>query len=631
MAKNFLKNFGHSIGYILFKRIFFAYLFFMLILASYQSYKEYVFAKELINKDMITAKNAFYDVLATSVWHFSEETLNKSVQAILSSKAITGIAIITPSNEVMILEGTVKKENQKYKSFVFQKSENIQFIDSLFSYSFELIDQVNSPNEVLANITFYTQELKVFDIIKENLFLIAMNAVLSLLTLWLLFIYFANKVLAKPLEKMIDAAERFEQDDDVRMDIKLHVKEKTELHILAQAFNKMSAKIAEDIINLKQLNMIQEKQKKDLVEANKYKNDFLANMSHELKTPLNSINVISSVMMKNRKGELKEEHVKNLGIINGCGNDLLFLINDVLDISKLEAGEIILNEETLDFRKTMQSLQDMIAPQAKEKNLRFEYTCDASIDYIYSDEQRIKQIVKNLLSNALKFAGDGGIYLKVKNEGENVRIVVQDEGIGIPQDKLEHIFDRFKQVDGSTTRKYGGTGLGLAICKELSVLLGGDITVNSKENEGTSFEVVLPKKSDQVQRQETPTSESSSNTSDNSTHNSNSNVMLLHNDPLAFMGLVVQLNNTTQLTQMSDLMQMVKEIKSKTYGVIIIDTQVLSASELQKVLTRLPHSLILVHDGSLQLDESLKDKPKGVFEKPVDTEKLYETISSLLK
>ncbi|AXH09461.1 hypothetical protein CP960_10380 [Malaciobacter halophilus] len=245
---------------------------------------------------------------------------------------------------------------------------------------------------------------------------------------------------------------------------------------------------------LKALAIELERQRKELIEANKYKNDFLANMSHELKTPLNSIIVISSVMKKNKKGKLDEEQVKNMNIINTCGNDLLVLINDILDISKIEAGEVALNLKKVDIQELIDSLYDSMYPLAKDKNLEFIKSFNIKNTEILTDESRAKQIVKNLLSNAIKFTEEGSVEIKIDENDEYIFISVLDEGIGISKDKLKNIFDRFKQADGSTTRKYGGTGLGLAISKELSQLLGGDIKVSSEVGIGSDFQVVLPKK-----------------------------------------------------------------------------------------------------------------------------------------
>lgn len=245
---------------------------------------------------------------------------------------------------------------------------------------------------------------------------------------------------------------------------------------------------------LKILALELERQRKELIEANKYKNDFLANMSHELKTPLNSIIVISSVMKKNKKGKLDEEQVKNMNIINNCGNDLLILINDILDISKIEAGELSLNLKKINIEVLIDNLYESMKPLSDEKNLQFIKTFEIDNTDILTDESRLKQILKNLLSNAFKFTENGKVEIKVKADDENIFISVIDEGIGISKDKLLNIFDRFKQADGSTTRKYGGTGLGLAISKELAHLLGGDIKVSSEVNIGSDFQIVLPKK-----------------------------------------------------------------------------------------------------------------------------------------
>lgn len=183
-----------------------------------------------------------------------------------------------------------------------------------------------------------------------------------------------------------------------------------------------------------------------------------------------------------------------MNIINNCGNDLLILINDILDISKIEAGELALNLKKVNIEVLIDNLYESMKPLSDEKNLKFIKTFEIDNTDILTDESRLKQIIKNLLSNAFKFTENGKVEIKVKADSENIFISVIDEGIGISKDKLLNIFDRFKQADGSTTRKYGGTGLGLAISKELAHLLGGDIKVSSEVNMGSDFQVILPKK-----------------------------------------------------------------------------------------------------------------------------------------
>ncbi|MDZ7819256.1 MAG: HAMP domain-containing sensor histidine kinase [Aliarcobacter sp.] len=235
-------------------------------------------------------------------------------------------------------------------------------------------------------------------------------------------------------------------------------------------------------------------QQKQLIESDKYKTNFLANMSHELKTPLNSIIVISSIMAKNKNQKLDDEQVKNMKIINSCGNDLLFLINDILDISKIEAGEISINLSKIDINELIKELFLEMNPLANQKGLILKVNSFVNEITLLSDFHRIKQILKNLLSNAIKFTHKGSVSIVLEENANDITIKVIDEGIGIANDKLNHIFERFKQADGSTTRKYGGTGLGLAISKELAILLGGDVKAFSSLDKGSTFELILPKK-----------------------------------------------------------------------------------------------------------------------------------------
>ena len=240
-------------------------------------------------------------------------------------------------------------------------------------------------------------------------------------------------------------------------------------------------------------NELKEQQNK-LVESDKYKSNFLANMSHELKTPLNSILVISSIMAKNKNQKLDEEQVRNMKIINSCGNDLLILINDILDISKIEAGEISLHLSKINIFELVENLVSEMLPLANEKGLELNYSSISKEFFLLSDNHRIKQIIKNLMSNAIKFTEKGSIEIILEENANDIVIKVIDEGIGIAKEKIDYVFERFKQADGSTTRKYGGTGLGLAISKELAILLGGDIKAFSDLGVGSTFELILPKK-----------------------------------------------------------------------------------------------------------------------------------------
>ncbi|QKJ22938.1 sensor histidine kinase [Poseidonibacter lekithochrous] len=426
----------------------------------------------------------------------------------------------------------------------------------------------------------------------------------------------------------------------------LDINTKDEFEELSHSINTMTKNIDESHSNLKRLNLIQEQQKIELIEANKSKDDFLANMSHELKTPLNSINVISSVMMKNKDSSLSDKQVQNLSIINHCGNDLLFLINDVLDLSKLEAGEITLDNTTFNLNKLMLDIKNMIKPQAKDKNIQFVFEYEENIQFIYSDKQRIKQIVKNLLSNSLKFVKEGTIELIIKDLDDKFSITVKDNGIGIEKKKLENIFDRFKQADTSTTRKYGGTGLGLAICKELSTLLNGSIDVQSEINVGTTFTLTLPKNSNKVDKtpQKTIEVENDLNsmidniqlsekldTNRESKEEAKEKIILLNNDPLSFMALVIELKKSYEIIQVSSIEALQEKIKTNTYSLIIIDISKLSQNDLDNSLNEMENKLILVSSEDDNIQENIKNISILEIRKPLIKEEFISSINSIKK
>ncbi|MCK5719606.1 MAG: GAF domain-containing protein, partial [Thiomargarita sp.] len=229
---------------------------------------------------------------------------------------------------------------------------------------------------------------------------------------------------------------------------------------------------------------------KELELASKYKSEFLANMSHELRTPLNSLLILAQLLSENKKGNLDDKQVEYAKTMYSAGNDLLTLINDILDLSKVEAGKVEINWEDIDLSDLFNTIKQKFQPIAENKNLGFDITIATNIPtIIIADGQRIKQIVNNLLSNAFKFTSKGNIQLIVKRPlevpinlgGHNLEvnktlsIDVIDSGIGIPKDKQQVVFEAFQQADGSTSRKFGGTGLGLSISRQLARLMGGEL------------------------------------------------------------------------------------------------------------------------------------------------------------
>jgi signal transduction histidine kinase/CheY-like chemotaxis protein/CHASE3 domain sensor protein len=233
----------------------------------------------------------------------------------------------------------------------------------------------------------------------------------------------------------------------------------------------------------------------DLERASRYKSEFLANMSHELRTPLNSSLILAKLLSDNTKGNLSEEQVKFAQTIYSAGNDLLHLINDILDISKVEAGKLELVLESLTVRRMVESLAMTFEPLAMQKQLRFQVQVEPSVPAtVWSDRQRLEQVLKNLLSNAIKFTEAGLVTLNVSSTpGGPLRFVVEDSGIGIAPEQQAKIFDAFHQADGTTSRRFGGTGLGLSISRDLAALLGGEIAVTSSPGNGSVFILTLPR------------------------------------------------------------------------------------------------------------------------------------------
>jgi signal transduction histidine kinase len=232
-----------------------------------------------------------------------------------------------------------------------------------------------------------------------------------------------------------------------------------------------------------------------LEEANKYKDEFLSNITHELKTPLNSIILLSKMLWQNKSANLSNDEIKKSEIIYNAGNELLRLIEDLLNISKVEAGESALDIYTIDSSSFLQDMKDIFEPMALEKGIKLK-TIDKYNRQFNTDKNKLSQIIRNFLSNAVKFTYQGSIELSIEKDlasnEEKVLFAVKDSGIGIPKEKHSLIFEAFKQADGSINKKYGGTGLGLSITKKFAELLKGTISLKSEEGIGSTFYLSIP-------------------------------------------------------------------------------------------------------------------------------------------
>ena len=329
--------------------------------------------------------------------------------------------------------------------------------------------------------------------------LIIILGLLSLLIEILFLAYILRHEIAKPLRKLMAATETMSKGD---LDIQLDTSRKDELGRLAYLFNNMSRKLAQSFATLETRVMERtlqlEEAKEEAEESNRTKSAFLANMSHELRTPLNAIIGYSEMLAEEAQDLGEEDFVTDLNKIRSAGKHLLGLINDVLDISKIEAGKMDLYLENFEIKTMVEDVVSTIVPLINKNNNSLKLEMPEDLGSMYADLTKIRQCLFNLLSNASKFTEQGVVilsispYLKVKEEW--LCIKVTDSGIGMSQEQISRLFQAFSQADASTTRKYGGTGLGLTITKRFCEMMGGDIRVESEIGKGSNFIIELPTK-----------------------------------------------------------------------------------------------------------------------------------------
>ncbi|WP_291721771.1 response regulator [Bernardetia sp.] len=395
--------------------------------------------------------------------------------------------------------------------------------------------------------------------------------------------------------------------------------------------------------------------------SNKYKSEFLANMSHELRTPLNSIIMLSKMLSKNEKRSLPEKDVKKAKIIYKSGGELLRLINDILDLSKIEAGKMVINPVEFTNKEIVTDMSDLFQGIAQEKGIDF-ITEDKTKSFIYSDKERLAQILRNFLSNSFKFTKKGQVKLTITEHDENhYKYSISDTGIGIPKDKQQVIFEAFKQADGTTSREYGGTGLGLSIARELTKLLQGQIELDSEAGKGSTFSIILPKRLDEelaekedrvtvvVKNLDAKRGTASQKRlprkliredidDDRDNINKNDNVILIIEDEVQFaesMAEVLSAQSIKTLIAQSGEEGIDLAIQYKPNGIILdlglpdIDgVDVLKKLKSYKELRHIPIEIISARDKDHNL---LSTGAFGFLQKPIDENVLKSAMSDMLR
>jgi CheY-like chemotaxis protein len=356
-----------------------------------------------------------------------------------------------------------------------------------------------------------------------------------------------------------------------------------------------------------------ERKAKELELASKYKSEFLANMSHELRTPLNSLLILSKDLSDNRKGNLLKDQQKSASIIYEGGLSLLNLINDILDLSKVEAGKLQIHPEEVLVESLSNNLQDQFEPLAKSKKLKFTIESKKNApDRIITDGQRLEQIVKNLLSNAIKFTEKGSVNVTIGKPDEKVNfreitlsksdvleISVKDTGIGIPEAKKMMIFEAFQQAEGGTSRQYGGTGLGLTISRELSRLLGGEIHIESKEGKGSIFTVYIP-----LDLTSAPIKEIDDAISSYS-ERSNTNAQIIEPKGLSEHRSVGVPQNSIPDDR--------ENLKISEYSLLIIENDNFSAQTIKRIVQQYGYKFLFARDGKEGMKLAVQYQPNGII------------------
>lgn len=308
-----------------------------------------------------------------------------------------------------------------------------------------------------------------------------------------------SRTLTEPLRTLIVATDRIAQGD-LTQTITVHSSD--EVAVLASAFNLMIKQLRETIQGMQQRTDELRRSEEELRVANalaresvRLKSEFMSTMSHELRTPLNAILGFSSILLTGMGGEIDADALHMIERINSNSDRLLHLINNILDIAKIEAGRLEIQSQPLNPRQMAEKWQMQMSVLAENKGLDFNLNIDPSLPQeLYGDAERLSQIGINLLSNAFKFTPKGKVTLSLRSDTASWFIEVADTGIGIPPHALNYIFDEFRQVDGSSTRVYGGSGLGLAIVRNLCRMMDGNIKVTSELDKGSTFTVTLPLK-----------------------------------------------------------------------------------------------------------------------------------------
>lgn len=448
-----------------------------------------------LSKNVITSLAEYLDAKVGAIYFYNRE-VNELIQtgayaydhetaSVSSIKLGEGLVGQAAMDKKTVVYNDVPDNYLKIKSGLGAASPVNIIVAPIFSGNkLSAVVELGFSGEVAANHLDYLQ------LVNENIAIALQSAK-------------AREIMQQQSEELHAQQEELQQtNEELTNQANLLQASEEELRVQQEELQQTNAELEEKATLLEEKNKVVEEAREavvqkaqELEQTNRYKSEFLANMSHELRTPLNSILILAKLLSENKNNNLAETEIKYASVIYNSGNDLLTLINDILDLSKIESGKLDMSFETVPVSELADDMESMFRHVAENKGIRFsiDATDTRLPKEINTDKQRLEQILRNLLSNAFKFTPrKGSIDVIFSTANDRLKIDVKDTGVGIPPDKQRIIFEAFQQADGTTSRKYGGTGLGLSISRELITLLGGEITLQSTPGEGSTFSIIVP-------------------------------------------------------------------------------------------------------------------------------------------